>query len=189
MPTAGTNKKSDTPTNVDIANEVFAKYGNFIRSAIRFHVSDETEAEDLFQDLFLLLISKPIPREVRNMQGFLYKVISDMIRDAFRRIDRYQARIHAYARHNGRIIDKRPERTVMEMEEAKRMFDLIEKRLPPNQALALKLKYEENVDIAEIAEKMGVKPKSVRRYVSVGIRKMRCVFSKARVSRDDDSKS
>lgn len=189
MPTAGTNKKSDTPTNVDIAGEVFAKYGSFIRSAIRFHVSDETEAEDLFQDLFLLLISKPIPREVRNMQGFLYKVISDMIRDAFRRIDRYQARMHTYARHNGRIIDKRPERTVMEMEEAKRMFELIERRLPRNHALALRLKYKENNHVTQIANKLGVKPKSVTRYVSVGLKKMRCVFDKEQKCNDDDCKS
>ncbi|MHC4623468.1 MAG: sigma-70 family RNA polymerase sigma factor [Planctomycetota bacterium] len=183
MPTAGANKKTDTPANVEAVAEVFSEYGNFIRTAISFHVGDKSEAEDLFQDLFLHLTSKPMPREIQNMRGFLYKMISDMIRDAFRRTDRYQARIRTYATHNGRIVENRPERALMEVEEAKRMFDLIERRLPRNEAMALRLKYKENNGLTEIADKLGVKPRSVSRYVSIGLRKMRYVFAKGQAKR------
>ena len=176
MPTASINQKSDAPSNVDRAAEVFDKYGDFIRSVIRFHVKDEAEAKDLFQDLFLLLVAKPIPPEVQNVKTFLYKVISDTIKDAFRRIDRYQARIRRYAERNVQAFENCPEKAIMDIDEAKKMFELIERRLPPPQASALTLKYRNGYDTREVAERMGVKPRSVSRYVSVGLKKVVHVF-------------
>ena len=55
------NKEGDVPNNVDPAMKIFEEHGNFIHSVIRFNVNNEAEAEDLFQDFFLSLISKPIP--------------------------------------------------------------------------------------------------------------------------------
>jgi RNA polymerase sigma factor (sigma-70 family) len=177
MSSASGKNMSDGPTNVDLATEVFAEHGSFIRSVIRFHIDNKTEAEDLFQDLFLFLISKPIPTDVQNVKGFLYKMICDMVRDAFRRIERYHERIHVYAKRNSNVMENRPESGLMEVEEAKKMFELIERRLPRNEAQAVMLKYRENNGVTEIAEKMGVKPRSVSRYVSVGLKKIRGVFA------------
>lgn len=172
------NKKSDGPSNVDRAGEVFDEYGNFIRLAIRFRVKNEAEAEDLFQDLFVCLVAKPIPEEVRNVKGFLYKLISDTAKDAFRRIDRYQARIHRYAERNLRIVEDRPETCLMGVEETKKMFDLIERRLPAREAWAVMLRYGYNCNTSEVAEEMKVKLSSVRRYVSAGLKKIGHVLGK-----------
>ncbi len=174
MPTASVNQKSDALSNVERTAEVFEKYGDFIRAGIRFHVKDEMEAEDLFQDLFLLLVAKPIPQDVQNVEGFLYRVITQSVKDAFRRIDRYQARIRRYAERNVSAIENRPENVIMDIEEAKNMFDLIERRLPPPQALALTLKYKGGYDTLEVAKKMRVKPRSVSSYASAGLEKIRC---------------
>lgn len=176
MPTANTNQKCDAPSNVDRAGQAFEEYGDFIRSVIGFYVKNETEAEDLFQDLFLSLISKSMPEEVQDVKAFLYKVISDMVKDAFRRIDRYQAKIRRYAKHNAATIEDCPENVLMEVEETKKMFELIERRLPPKEALAVTLRYRDNRDTGEVAKQMRVKPRSVSRYVSVGLRKVRCFF-------------
>ena len=178
MPTASVNQKSDALSNVERTAEVFEKYGDFIRAGIRFHVKDEMEAEDLFQDLFLLLVAKPIPQDVQNVKTFLYKVISDTIKDAFRRIDRYQARIRRYAERNVQAFENCPEKAIMDIDEAKNMFELIERRLPAPQASVLTLKYRDSYDTGEIAEKMRVKPRSVSRYASVGLEKIRCLLGK-----------
>jgi len=174
MPTASVTQESDATTNVDRAAEVFEINGDFIRAVIHFHVKNEAEAEDLFQDLFLFLISKPIPEGVQNVKGFLYKVISGMAKEAFRKIERYQARIRKYAKRNVRVIENRPERVLMDVEETKKMFELIERRLPPPEALAVTLRYRDNCNTGEVAAKMGVKPRSVIRYVSSGLKKLRC---------------
>lgn len=178
MPTADVNRKSDTPTNVDYAAEVYEKNGDFIRSAIRFHVKNEAEAEDLFQDLFLFLISKPILQEVQNVKGFLYRLICDRTKDASKRIDRYQAMLRRYAKRNVRVIQDSPENVLMNTEETKKMLELIEERLAPPQALAVTSRYKDDCGTAEIAKRMGVKPTSVSSYVSVGLRKVRNALRK-----------
>ena len=174
MTTASVNEKSDARSNVERAAEVFDKYGYFIRSVIRFHVRDEAEAEDLFQDLFLFFIAKPMPQEVQNGKSFLYKVISDAIKNVFRRVDRYQAMVRRYATRNVHTVEKRPENVIMEIEEMKNMFELIERHLPTYEALAVELRYKDNCDIGEAAKQMRVKPRTVSRYVSAGLEKIRC---------------
>lgn len=173
---ASINENSEALSNAERAAQVFEKYSNFIRAGIRFHIKDETEAEDLFQDLFLLLVAKPVPQDVQNVEGYLFRVITQTAKDAFRRIDRYQARIRRYAERNVRAIEKRPENIIMDIEEAKNMFDLIKRRLPPPQALALTLKYKRGYDTLEVAKKMRVKPRSVSSYVSEGLEKVRCLL-------------
>lgn len=176
MSLVSTKEKPDARSNVDRATEIFDEHGEFIRSVIDFNVKDEALSDDIFQDFFLFLVSKPIPQEVQNVKGFLYKVISDTIKDAFRRIGRYQKRIYGYAKHRGRIVANHPEDSLIEIEEMKKMFDVIERCLPRNEALAVTLRYRDNCDTAEVAEKMRVKPRSVSSYVSVGLKKIRHVL-------------
>ena len=168
------------PNKVNLAEEIFAQHGDFIRSIIRFNVKNEALSEDLFQDLFLFLVLKPIPEKVQNVRGFLYRVVSDKAKDAFRKIDRYQGRVHRYAERRRCIIDNRPEKSLIEIEETKKMFELIEKHLPKNQARALTLRYIARCDTTEAAEKMKVKPRTISRYVSVGLKRMRDVFSESK---------
>ena len=124
MPYVGIKNEGRTPSCVERAARVFEEYGDFIRSVIRFNVKDEALSEDLFQDLFLCLISKPLPQEVRNMRGFLYRVVSDKIKDAFRRIDSYRARVDKYAEQQKDFADHYPHNDLVEEEEMDRMFDL-----------------------------------------------------------------
>lgn len=173
MASVSINKESDTQSNVGLAEKIFEEHGDFIHSIIRFNVNNKVEAEDVFQDFFLSLISKPIPEEVQNLRGFLYRVVSDNVKDALRRTNRYQARIHRYAERHGHIIENYPEDTVIDVEETEKMFELIQRSLPPNEARAITLRYGNNDDIVEVAEKMGIKPRSVSRYVSAGLKKLR----------------
>ena len=173
MALANANKKLDVPNNIDQAMKVFEEHGDFIHTVLRFHVRNTAEVDDLFQDFFLSLVSKPIPKEVQNVRGFLYRVLSDKVKDRIRRIKRYHARIYRYAERCGHAVEDGPENTVIEAEETEKMFELIWKRLPQTEAQAVALRYRNNYDTREVAEKMGVKPRSVSRYVSVGLKKLR----------------
>ena len=170
------NKKCDAPNNVDRATKVFEKHGDFIRAVIRFNVKNEALSEDLFQDLFLFLIMKPIPEEVQNIRGFLHRVVSRKIKDSFRRIGCYQTKVYRYSDRRRRIIEDCPDKPVIDTEEAEKMFESIRRYLPPNQALAVTLRYRNDYDTMEVAETMGIKPRSVSSYVSVGIRKLRRIL-------------
>ncbi len=178
MAVTNIHQKSDVPSNVERATGIFDKYGDFIRSVIRYNIRNEPEAEDVFQDLFLSLVAKPIPVEVQNVKGFLYKLLCDTVKDAYRRINRYQSRIHRYAKRNLRVAENRPETELLSVEETEKMFDLIERQLPTQEALAVILRYRDDYNTGEVAEMMGVKQKSVSRYVSVGLKKIGNVFAK-----------
>ena len=164
------------PKDLAHAQKVFAEHGDFMRSILRFHVRKEVEREDLFQDFFLELISKPIPEDVQNVRGYIYRVLCDNIKDAFRRIERYQKRLHRYAEHHRHIIEDHPENKLIETEEIEKMFELICRHLPKNEAKAMALRYRHNYNIHETAAKMDVKPRSVSRYLSAGAKKLRQVL-------------
>jgi len=168
-----TNQKSEASNNVELATEVLVKHGRYINAVICSKVVNKAEAEDLFQDFFLFLISKPIPQDVRNVRGFLYRMVCDKIVDSTRRIEHYRTKMYNYSRCQIGFIDDRPENTVMEAEETERLFESIRHRLPPKEASAVTLRYRNNYDTGEVAERMEVKQRTVTRYVSTGLKKIR----------------
>jgi RNA polymerase sigma factor (sigma-70 family) len=187
--TTNVKLKSDASSSVERAGEVFDEHGDFIRSVIHFHVRNKTEVEDLFQDLFLSIVAKPIPEEVRNVKGYLYKLITDSIKDAYRRIVRHRTRIRRYAECHLQLVESHPAASLIDLEETKKMFDFIERLLPTKEALAVKLKYKDNCDMEEVAEKMGVKTRSVSRYVSIGLKKIGHILDKKQGSNYDSCRS
>lgn len=170
----------DTKTrqqNINRANtaaNVFAEYEDFIRTVIRYQVKNETQVDDLFQDFFLSLVSKPIPIGVRNIKSYLYKAITNDIIDAARRVEKYQKHMRKYAKHFNYSIDKRtPENLFIKEEETSKIFETIEMQLRHSEAQAIILRYRHNYNTKEVARKMNVDSSSVRRYVSIGFNKIR----------------
>jgi RNA polymerase sigma factor (sigma-70 family) len=161
--------------NVGTAQQVFEKHGDFIRRIIQFHVGNKPEADDLFQDLFLFLVLKPLPEDIHNIRSLLYRVITARVIDKFRYENRIKALISKYAQRK-ELTGEFQEDSLVETEEAERMFSLIQKHLPRNEALVIMLRYKYGFDISETAKRMGVKPRSVSHYLSTAISKIRCVL-------------
>ena len=160
--------------DVDHAAAIFAEYGSFIRAVIRSQVNSETKADDIFQDFFLSLVCKPVPQDVKNIKGYLYRAIINDIIDSARRVQKYRNHVHKYRKHLGRPINKRtPEDAFICMEETNKMFELIKGRLQNNEFQAITLRYKNQYSIKDVAVRMGVKCKSVREYTSRGLRKIR----------------
>lgn len=163
---------------VDTAADVFDKYGDFVRAVIRHNVGNTPRADDLFQDFFLSLIHRPIPPDVRNIRAYLYRAITNDIRDATRRTKNYRKHIRIYAKPaNYFINNKTPENASIEVEEINRMCALIERQLPRREAQAVIARYGNNCDIKEIAAEMDVDYRTVARYISKGLKKIRQFFA------------
>ncbi len=149
------------------AAKIFGDYEDFIRKVICSQVQDNDQAEDVFQDFFLSLISNPLPRDVRNIEAYLYRAITNDIVDATRRTAKYRACVCKHAELRNRpVAQKTPEEIVLEIEEANKLFELIEKRLPRTEAEAVSLQYRDNYDVKEVAEIMGVANATARAYIS-----------------------
>ncbi len=165
---------NDDAKGVDRAVAVFTEYGDFIRGIIRYHVSNEAQADDLFQDFFLSLVSKPPPVDTHNMKGYLYKVIRNDVIDAARRVNKYQARMERYAEWlKYSTVEDDIEDSLIRTEEVNKIFKLIEERLRRSRAQAIALRYRNHYNIQEVADRMNVNSRTARRYISVGLRKIR----------------
>lgn len=168
-------KKESVPTSdVARAAEVFSEYGDFIQAVIRYKVKNETLAGDLFQDFFLSLVSKPVPTGVQNVKSYLYRAIINDIVDATRRVENYKTQMNKYAECLNYSINKNtPENALIETEETNKMVKLIKGWLRRSEAQAISLRYRNSYNIKEVAEKMHVNNRTVSRYISSGLSKIR----------------
>ncbi len=169
------NSKETTQRRIDVsrAGKIFTKYGDFIDRIIFSQVKNKTQADDIFQDFFLSLVHKPIPQDIKNMKGYLYKAIIRDIIDAKSRLGNYINHMHKYsAAHNHSTDKKKPENALIEVEETK-IFKIIKEMLPNRQYQAVVLRYRTGLSLKEIAEEMVVKEESVRKYIYRGLRKIR----------------
>ena len=174
MPEVRVKKESVPPSNVARAAEVFSEYGDFIRAVIRYKVKNDAQADDLFQDFFLSLVSKPVPAGVQNVRGYLYRAIINDIVDATRRVEKYKTRMNKYAEClNYSVNNNRPENALIKVEQTNEMFRLIEGWLRHSEAQAITLRYRNSYNIKEVAKKMHVNNRTISRYISAGLSKVR----------------
>ena len=161
-------------SDVESAARVFLEHGEFIRTVIRYRAQSEAEVDDLFHDLFLSLASRPIPANVQNIKGYLYRMVANDITDSRRRINVYQTALRKHYQYSiGSDVDGGPESALIDVEETVKLFGMVEKRLSTAEARAVTLRYRDNYSTEETAREMKVKPRTVSRYLSVGLSKLR----------------
>jgi len=160
--------------NVQKAAEIFDEYGEFILGVIILKVHDKNIAEDIYQDFFLSLVSRPVPPNVRNIKSYLYRSLTNDIIDAGRKNERYHNLKNVYAERTDYIVNKKRSRNALTHEgRTDKIFELIGGNLTPSEARAIALRYKKDQSIGEIAREMNVKKESVSRYICVGLTKLR----------------
>jgi RNA polymerase sigma factor (sigma-70 family) len=172
------SQTGDRRKNVGTAAEVVSEYSDFIYMVICSQVKNKSRVDDIFQDFFISLVSKPIPHDVKNIKSYLYRAISNDIVDTQRQLERYKEKIKKYReRCDFSINNSPPENALLKEEQMNKMFDLIRGRLTSSQSQAISLRYGTNYTIKEVAKEMGVKNTSVSRYICTGLRRIRKSFS------------
>jgi RNA polymerase sigma factor (sigma-70 family) len=160
---------------VRLATEIFEEHGGFIRAVIRFQAR-RAEEEDLFQEFFLALIRNPVPAGVQNLRSYLYRAVTNHVVDSARRRENYRRALKKYAKHTRVSINKRPAGNALivdDTEEKNAKIAFFARHLQEREAQAFVLRHRDNRSIQEIAAMMGVNARTVSRYLSEGIRKLR----------------
>ena len=174
----GTNfseaNRTEIQKRVGLAAEVFDRYGDEIRAIIHFNVEDKSKADDIFQDFFVSIVRKPIPSDIEDIKGYLYRAVTNDVIDVFRQNKCHQDHIKKYAEYCKQfIITEDPQKIAIKMENTKRMFQLIESRLSKREAEVILQRYGQGFNTADTAEKMSVDKRVVSRYLSLALKKMR----------------
>ncbi|MHC4727572.1 MAG: RNA polymerase sigma factor [Planctomycetota bacterium] len=171
------SQTDDCRKNVGNAAEIVSEYSDFIYMVICSQVKNKSRVDDIFQDFFISLVSKPIPNDVKNIKSYLYRAISNDIVDTQRQSERYREQIKKYRERSDFSINKsQPENALVKEEQMNKMFDFLKGRLTSSQSQAIALRYGTNYTIKEVAREMGVKSTSVSRYICTGLRRMRKYF-------------
>jgi RNA polymerase sigma factor (sigma-70 family) len=172
VPSKETDQLQDVQHRVQLARKLFTEQGEYIRSIVCFVADHGEHTDDLVQDLFLSFVARPMPDDIVNIHGYLYKVILDKVRDWRRSRARRQTKLRQYQE------EKSKQLTALcndgqQHEDAQKIMGLIEKHLTKTEIMAIVLRYQNQYDIEDVARKMNVKPRSVTCYISVGLKKIR----------------
>ena len=166
---------TETQQRVQMATHIFQEYGDDIREMIRFSVRDEGLAEDIYQDLFLSMVSAKLPPKIRNMRRFLYRAITNDIISMARRSRRRHELMKLYARdyRTAELEEKSPGERLIQSEQKEQVFLQLEKELCPSEYKAVLWRFQRGGDNQEAAEELGIKKRSFIRYLCAGLKKIR----------------
>ncbi len=156
------------------AAQIICKYGNFIRGVISSQNTSSEPVDDLFQDFYLQLIAVPVLQDVRNIKSYLYRAIINHLNNSYRRIRAHKVLINKFREDiNLETSKSDPARTALLRDEIKKFFEVISETSPRQKYMAIILRYRDGYSIQEVAEKMGIKYSSVRKYIYFGLGKAR----------------
>jgi len=159
---------------VDAAWALFCEHGAFIRAVIRFQARNESHEDDLFQQLFLSLVSRPMPPDVENVKSYLYRAIANDIVDSARREARQQKHFEKIAEEFRNSIHKQaPADALIGVVDGDAAFACLARHLRKREAEAVVLRYQDDRSIPEIARVMGVDRRTVSHYLAAAIRRLR----------------
>jgi RNA polymerase sigma factor (sigma-70 family) len=176
VPSKETDQLQDVQNRVQLARKLFIEQGEYIHSIVRYVSSNDEYTDDLVHDLFLFFVARPVPDDILNIRGYLYKVIFDKVRDYQRARGRYQKKIRHYQETKSkRLTDLYQDG--QQHENAQKILALIEKHLSKTEVKAIILRYQNQYEIEDVAKEMNIKTRSVSRYISVGLKKIRQVLN------------
>lgn len=170
-----TDRTSDRSA-AEAAAAIFAEYGDFIRAIIRFQAKNEFQEEDLFQEFFLVLATKPLSTNISNIKSYLYRAVTHTVVESARWEAREARCVKKHVENSQISINKRAlQSAIIEKEEKESVIRSLAGRLRRREAEAVVLRYRDNCSIGEIAQQMGVDRRTVSRYLSTGLKQLRRV--------------
>ena len=176
----------DTAERVQQAAVVFETYGDEIRAMISLNVKEQSEADDMFQDLFLSIVQTPIPPDTDRVPAYLFRVITNDVIDETRRLCNYAELVREYREQgNHRTAHEAPENGVIELEETHEMLEALRKRLPSHEAEAVIRSCVYGNKAGYAAKKMDLDRKTFSQYLYRGKTKIRRLLGKNREKQGD----
>lgn len=152
-------------------DELIRLYYDYVSGFLLKAAKNETLAEDLTQETFLKMIQNIEKFGPGGSAGFgtwLITVAKNCYIDHLRRNRIYPEDIESLPIEDEQNVADEVERK-LQYEQMLSAMDT----LPPEQALAIRLKYVEDMTLAQIAERFGVQPKTIKSRIHDGTVKLR----------------
>lgn len=154
--------------------ELIRLYYPYVSGFLLKTTADSALTEDLTQDTFLKMIrsiEKYDPGGSASFGTWLVTIAKNCYIDHLRRNRIYLEDIDELPLADDRDVSETVNQK-LQYEELLRAMEA----LPPEQGIAIRLKYEEELTLAEIAERFGVPPKIIKSRIHDGTVKLRKIF-------------
>ena len=152
-------------------DELIRLYYDYVSAFLLKTTADEMLTEDLTQETFLKMIrhiEKFDPGGRAAFGTWLITIAKNCYIDHLRRNRIYLEDIESLPIEDTQNVADEVERR-LQYEQAMKVLET----LPPEQALAIRLKYVEDMTLAQIAERFGVQPKTIKSRIHDGTVKLR----------------
>ena len=175
----GTNNEIEVHKRVGLAAEVFGKYGDEILAVIRFNIDDPARANDIFQEFFVSLVRRPIPPDIQDVRGYLYKAVTNDVIDSSRQIrNRHNNdQKYAYMRKHC-VLQEDPQDILIHAEETNRMLRLIKNHLPKRESTVFIKRFSDGLNTTDTAKNLRLTKRTVSQYLSIALKKIRHIVPK-----------
>jgi RNA polymerase sigma factor (sigma-70 family) len=165
--TAAPASSGEGPQSLARAAEVSKLFRDHNRSLVLFLASrlkDMQAAHEVAQEAYVRLLQLENPGAVSFLRGYLFKVASNLAIDRLRR-QQSRARLDPVEHVEDFLDQATPERAVIAREELAFLVRVVQE-LPVKYQEAFRLHRIDDESFEEIARRMGLKDRMVRRYVT-----------------------
>ena len=152
-------------------DELIRRYYDYVSGFLLKTTTDETLTEDLTQETFLKMIRGIERFDLSGSAAFGTWLITIAKNCYIDHLRRNRVRLEDID-----VLPLADERDMADEAERKLQYERLlseMETLPPEQALAIRLKYVEDMTLAQIAERFGVQPKTVKSRIHDGTVKLR----------------
>jgi len=138
-----------------LIERLFAEHRNALQAFFYRRIKTKHDAADLVQEVYLRILRVKDTDAILNPEGYLYTVASNLVHEHYVLDQRQVA-----------LIDL--DQPLIEGELGARLRDVLA-QLPPKCRATVHLKYQHGLSYQEIAERLGVSPHMVQKYLGMAL--------------------
>ena len=148
----------------DVLMQLYREHHSWLLGWLDKRVQCRLQAEDHAHDTFMRVITLHNAHEIREPRAYLTTIAKGLIIDHWRRLSIEQAYLERLASYPEALMPS-PEENVIILEVLREVDELLN-QLPAKVRQAFFLAHFEDLTDAEIAQKLGVSDRMVRKYVA-----------------------
>lgn len=146
--------------------KLFARHGRALRAFFYRRIRTKPDAADLAQEVYLRMLRVPDTEAILNPEAYLYTVAANLLKENAV-ADRRQASAMELVNVPEPEVDATAWNLDGSVDKTRRNARLLEvlEQLPPKCRAAVVLQYRDELSYQQIAERLGVSPHMVKKYL------------------------
>jgi len=156
--------------NKDDFQDIFNTYFEAIRRFVYYKTSDEQVAEDIAEDVFMLLWERRDRLELLNIKALLYKMASDNVVSYYRKQDVRLSFAENMRPDESSSLSPQED---LQFEELKTRYAAVLEEMPDGQREVFLMNREESLKYHEIAERLNLSVKAIEKRMNAALSLLR----------------